>query len=60
MKLIRIIVTIAVVGLVLWLIGAFIPMPAIIWNVLLGGSAILLVIWLIRESGLLGMMNDGP
>jgi hypothetical protein len=60
MKLIRVIVTIAVIGLLLWLIGTYIPMPAIIWNILLGGAVILLVIWLLRESGLLGMMNDGP
>jgi hypothetical protein len=53
MPLVTVVLTICVVGLLLWLINRFIPMQGQIKGILNGVVVIVLVVWLINVFGLL-------
>ena len=54
MSLVSIIVTLIIVGLLLWLVNNYIPMDGKIKNILNIVVVILVVIWLLQGVGLLG------
>ena len=49
--MIGIVLTIALVGLVVWLITTYIPMPAPFKNIIIAIVVILLILWLIQVFG---------
>ena len=54
MPLIQIIVTLIVVGVLLWLINRFIPMAGSIKTILNAVVVIVVVLWLLNVFGILG------
>lgn len=48
MDLITLIVTLAVIGFVLWVVVTYIPMPPPFKNVLIGLVVLLVIVWLAR------------
>lgn len=57
MSLITLIVTLVVVGVVLWLINAYIPMEAGIKKLLNIAVVIICVLWVLSAMGFLGSLN---
>jgi hypothetical protein len=53
MPLITVVLTLCVVGLMLWLVNRYIPMQGQIKGILNGVVVIVLVIWLVNAFGLL-------
>jgi hypothetical protein len=53
MPLVTVVITLAVVGLLLWLVNRFIPMQGTIKGILNGVVVIAVVIWLVNIFGLL-------
>jgi 1-acyl-sn-glycerol-3-phosphate acyltransferase len=53
MPLVTVVITILVVGVLLWLINRYIPMQGTIKGILNAVVVIVLVIWLIKAFGLL-------
>lgn len=53
MPLIQIVITLVIVGVLMWLINHFIPMQSSIRSVLNGLVTILLVVWLLDVFGLI-------
>lgn len=51
MPLVNVVITIAVVGVVLWLLNRFIPMQSQIKGILNAVVVIALVLWLLKISG---------
>jgi hypothetical protein len=58
MSLITIIVVLVVVGILLWLINAYIPMQSTIKSILNAVVIIVVVIWLLQVFGVLGSVGD--
>lgn len=58
MPLITVVLTICVVGILLWLINRFVPMQGQIKGILNGVVVIVLVIWLIKVFGLLHYLTQ--
>ena len=58
MPLITVVLTILVVGVLLWLINRFIPMQSQIKSILNGVVVIVLVIWLLNAFGLLHYLTQ--
>ena len=58
MPLITVVLTICVVGVLLWLINRFLPMQSQIKGILNGVVVIVLVIWLINVFGLLHYLTQ--
>lgn len=58
MPILTIILVIIVVGVLLWLVNAYIPMDAKIKNILNAVVVIVLVIWLLKVFGVLGSLNN--
>jgi hypothetical protein len=58
MTLIGLIITLVLVGVLLWLVNAYIPMDAKIKNILNIAVVILVILWLIQAFGLLGPLGD--
>jgi hypothetical protein len=58
MPLMTVVLTICVVGVLLWLINRFIPMQGQIKGILNGVVVIVLVIWLINVFGLLHYLTQ--
>jgi len=58
MSLITLIVTLVVVGVIMWLINAYIPMEPGIKKLLNIAVIIILVLWLLTAFGLLGSLGD--
>lgn len=58
MSLISLIVTLVVVGLVLWLVNSFIPMDAKIRKILNVVVVICVVVWLLSAFGVIGHSGD--
>ena len=54
MPLMQVVITLIVVGVLLWLVNRFIPMQSTIKSVLNGVVVIAVVVWLINIFGLLG------
>ena len=53
MPLVTVVITLLVVGVLLWLVNAYIPMQGTIKGILNAVVVIVLVIWLINAFGLL-------
>ena len=53
MSLIQMVVTLIIVGFLMWLVNLFIPMQSTIKAILNGLVAILVVIWLVNVFGLM-------
>ncbi|MGA2167560.1 MAG: Thivi_2564 family membrane protein [Terracidiphilus sp.] len=53
MSLVTVVITLLVVGVLLWLVNAYIPMQGTIKGILNAVVVIVLVIWLINVFGLL-------
>ena len=58
MSLISLIVTLIVVGVLLWLVNAYIPMDAKIKKILNVVVVICVVIWLLSAFGIIGHAGD--
>jgi hypothetical protein len=58
MSLINLVITLIVVGVLLWLINAYIPMDAKIKKILNIVVVICVVIWLLSVFGVIGHGND--
>ena len=57
MSLMTVVVVLIVVGVLLWLINAYIPMQATIKRILNAVVVIAVVIWLLQAFGLLGDLS---
>ena len=57
MSLISLIVTLVVVGVLLWLINTYIPMDGKIKQILNVVVVILVILWLLQAFGLLGSLG---
>jgi hypothetical protein len=53
-----VLISIIIVGVLLWLVNSYIPMDSKIKNILNGVVVIMLVIWLLRVFGLLGSVHS--
>jgi hypothetical protein len=58
MSLISVVITIAVVGILLWLINRFIPMQGQIKGILNAVVVIALVLWLLKIFGLFDYLSQ--
>lgn len=57
MTLINLVITLVVVGVLLWAINTYIPMDRKIKSILNVVVVILVILWLLRGFGLLGTIN---
>ena len=57
MSLISVVVTLVIVGVVLWLINTYIPMAGSIKSILNIVVIIVVAIWLLQTFGILGNIN---
>jgi hypothetical protein len=58
MSLLTIIVVILVVGVILWLVNSYIPMQRTIKGILNAVVVIVLVVWLLKEFGVLESLKN--
>ena len=58
MSLITLVITLIVVGILLWLVNTYIPMDAKIKQVLNVVVIIVVVLWLLRAVGILGFIDN--
>jgi hypothetical protein len=58
MPLVNVVLTLVVVGLLLWLVKRFIPMQGQIKGILNGVVVIAVVLWLMRLVGLFGYLSQ--
>jgi hypothetical protein len=58
MSLLTIIVTIVVVGVLLWALNSFIPMDGKVRSILNAVVVILLILWLLQAFGVLGSLGN--
>ena len=58
MSLIGLIITLVVVGVLLWLLNNYVPMDATIKKILNVVVVIVVVIWLLQAFGVLGSLHD--
>jgi len=58
MPLVNVLITLIVVGVLLWLVNTYIPMDAKIKQILNIVAVIAVVLWLLRVFGLLGPINN--
>jgi 1-acyl-sn-glycerol-3-phosphate acyltransferase len=58
MSLITIIIVLVIVGVILWLVNAYIPMDRKIKTILNVVVVILVILWLLRAFGLLSGLGD--
>lgn len=58
MPLITLVVTLCVVGLLLWLVNRFIPMQSQIKSILNAVVVIAVILWLLRVFGLYGYLTQ--
>lgn len=57
MPLIQLVITLIVVGVILWLINNYIPMQATIKGILNAVVVIVVIIWLLRVFGVLSSLS---
>jgi hypothetical protein len=58
MSLIGLIVTLVIIGLILWLINSYIPMDQKIKTILNVAVVIIVILWLLQATGVLGPLGD--
>lgn len=54
MPLINVVITLVIVGVVLWLINAYIPMQATIKTIINWLVVIVVIVWLLQGYGIIG------
>lgn len=57
-NMVQIIVTLIVVGVIMWLVNKYIPMDGAIKTILNVVVVVLVIIWLLQRLGLMGYIND--
>jgi len=57
MPLIQLVITLVVVGVVLWVINSYIPMQGTIKKILNAVVVIVVILWLLNVFGVLGPMS---
>ena len=57
MPLINVVVTLIVVGVLLWLVNSYLPMDGKIKSILNAVIVIAVILWLLNVFGVLGTMN---
>ncbi|HEV2055782.1 MAG TPA: Thivi_2564 family membrane protein [Methylomirabilota bacterium] len=58
MSLIGLVMTLAVVGVLLWLLNNYVPMDSKIKSIINAVVVIVVVIWLLQSFGVLGSLRD--
>jgi phage-related holin len=58
MPLVQVLLTLVVVGVLLWLVNRFIPMQSSIKSILNGVVVIVVVLWLLQVFGLLSSLQN--
>jgi hypothetical protein len=58
MSLVSLVITLIVVGVLLWLVNTYIPMDSKIKTILNVVVVIAVVLWLLRAFGVLGSLSD--
>ena len=58
MPLINVVISLIVVGVLLWLVNTYIPMDGKIKQILNGVVVIAVVVWLLQAFGLLGSLGS--
>jgi hypothetical protein len=58
MPLVTVVITLAVVGVLLWLVNRFIPMQSQIKGILNGVVVIVVVLWLLKVFGLFEYLSQ--
>lgn len=58
MSILTVIIVLIVVGLILWLINAYVPMDGKIKNILNIVVVIFVIIWLLKAFGVLGALSS--
>jgi hypothetical protein len=58
MPLVQIVITLVIVGVLMWLVNRFIPMQSTIKGILNGLVTILVVIWLVNVFGLMHYVTN--
>ena len=58
MSLITVVITLIVVGVVLWLINTYVPMDSKIKTILNVVVVIAVILWLLQGFGVIGALND--
>jgi len=58
MPLMQLVITLVVVGVLLWLVNRFIPMQSSIKSILNGVVVICVVLWLVNLFGLFGPLHN--
>lgn len=56
MPILQIILMIALVGFIVWLVEAYVPMPPVFKRILEAAIVIVLIIWLLQVSGMWGYL----
>lgn len=60
MPLINIVITLMIVGVLLWLVNAYVPMDGKIKTILNAVVVIAVILWLLRGAGMLGGLGAMP
>jgi 1-acyl-sn-glycerol-3-phosphate acyltransferase len=58
MPLVSVVITLAIVGLLLWLVNRYIPMQGQIKGILNGVVVIAVILWLLKVFGLFGYLSQ--
>lgn len=58
MSLLSLVLTLIVIGVLLWLVNVYVPMDAKIKSILNGVVVIAVVLWLLNVFGLFGHLNS--
>jgi hypothetical protein len=58
MPLLNVVLTLIVIGVILWLINTYIPMEATIKKILNAVVVIVVILWLLRVFGILGSSGN--
>lgn len=60
MSLLAVVLTLIVIGVLLWLVCTYIPMQPAIKNIMIAVVVIAVVIWLLQITGMLGHVGSVP
>jgi hypothetical protein len=58
MDIVQVVITLVIVGVLLWLVNNYIPMDGKIKSILNGVVVIVVVLWLLQAFGLLGSLSN--
>jgi hypothetical protein len=57
MPILTLVIYLAIIGLIVWLVTTYIPMPAQIKTLIIVVTIVLIVLWIVQLTGLIG---SGP